>query len=179
MPFPRELTTPPVTKMYFVELTSSPPAVGRSTPLPRSGDPRSYPRLEPRAPHTAPRRSRRRAATGATAQAAPNAPPGRVPAAPSAPARPVYRRTRRRSEEHTSELQSRSDLVCRLLLEKKKQTQDPTTQKLHLNCETVLQPLAASVTPTEQRYGRHRSYDDETFLARTTGEHSHANVTHQ
>src|SRR5206468_6580618 len=32
------------------------------------------------------------------------------------------RRSRRveRSEEHTSELQSRSDLVCRLLLEKKK-----------------------------------------------------------
>src|SRR6185312_16860385 len=29
-------------------------------------------------------------------------------------------RSRRRSEEHTSELQSRSDLVCRLLLEKKK-----------------------------------------------------------
>src|SRR2546421_9701867 len=28
-----------------------------------------------------------------------------------------------RSEEHTSELQSRSDLVCRLLLEKKKQHQ--------------------------------------------------------
>ena len=26
-----------------------------------------------------------------------------------------------RSEEHTSELQSRSDLVCRLLLEKKKE----------------------------------------------------------
>src|SRR2546421_4185563 len=33
---------------------------------------------------------------------------------------------RSRSEEHTSELQSRSDLVCRLLLEKKKQqTSDP------------------------------------------------------
>src|SRR2546428_5161688 len=29
-------------------------------------------------------------------------------------------RARARSEEHTSELQSRSDLVCRLLLEKKK-----------------------------------------------------------
>src|SRR6266496_6337755 len=29
-------------------------------------------------------------------------------------------RRRRRSEEHTSELQSRRDLVCRLLLEKKK-----------------------------------------------------------
>src|SRR2546428_5010356 len=29
-----------------------------------------------------------------------------------------------RSEEHTSELQSRSDLVCRLLLEKKKNTRE-------------------------------------------------------
>src|SRR5206468_8331032 len=29
----------------------------------------------------------------------------------------------RRSEEHTSELQSRSDLVCRLLLEKKKDSE--------------------------------------------------------
>src|SRR2546428_9044547 len=29
-----------------------------------------------------------------------------------------------RSEEHTSELQSRSDLVCRLLLEKKKQLEE-------------------------------------------------------
>src|SRR5690349_21868752 len=32
-------------------------------------------------------------------------------------------RARQRSEEHTSELQSRRDLVCRLLLEKKKTTQ--------------------------------------------------------
>src|SRR2546430_9156947 len=31
-----------------------------------------------------------------------------------------------RSEEHTSELQSQSNLVCRLLLEKKKITRDPT-----------------------------------------------------
>src|SRR2546430_3927226 len=31
-------------------------------------------------------------------------------------------RPERRSEEHTSELQSQSNLVCRLLLEKKKQT---------------------------------------------------------
>src|SRR5260221_10317553 len=30
-----------------------------------------------------------------------------------------------RSEEHTSELQSHSDLVCRLLLEKKKSHRDP------------------------------------------------------
>src|SRR5205085_10491749 len=32
-----------------------------------------------------------------------------------------------RSEEHTSELQSQSNLVCRLLLEKKKQTPPSTT----------------------------------------------------
>src|SRR6266403_4847408 len=37
----------------------------------------------------------------------------------------IDRRSRRadRSEEHTSELQSRRDLVCRLLLEKKKKQQ--------------------------------------------------------
>src|SRR3712207_8497717 len=34
-------------------------------------------------------------------------------------------RRRDRSEEHTSELQSRQYLVCRLLLEKKKTTQSP------------------------------------------------------
>src|SRR5690349_23499193 len=32
----------------------------------------------------------------------------------------LLERLRKRSEEHTSELQSRRDLVCRLLLEKKK-----------------------------------------------------------
>src|SRR5438132_3581713 len=35
-----------------------------------------------------------------------------------------------RSEEHTSELQSHSDLVCRLLLEKKKEDRQ---QKFHVN----------------------------------------------
>src|SRR2546422_4189890 len=39
---------------------------------------------------------------------------------PSGEGRPV---TARRSEEHTSELQSRLHLVCRLLLEKKKKIQ--------------------------------------------------------
>src|SRR5438034_2711048 len=36
------------------------------------------------------------------------------------------RRRRARSEEHTSELQSHSDLVCRLLLEKKKRNTQST-----------------------------------------------------
>src|SRR2546428_10196047 len=40
-----------------------------------------------------------------------------------AAAQPRPQPGRRRSEEHTSELQSRSDLVCRLLLEKKKNIQ--------------------------------------------------------
>src|SRR6266496_6011008 len=43
--------------------------------------------------------------------------PDRCRAGSRAAARP---HPRRRSEEHTSELQSRRDLVCRLLLEKKK-----------------------------------------------------------
>src|SRR5438034_6419822 len=37
-----------------------------------------------------------------------------------------------RSEEHTSELQSHSDLVCRLLLEKKKKHQQEKIQTTHL-----------------------------------------------
>src|SRR5690349_22656723 len=46
------------------------------------------------------------------------------------PPRPRTRRTLR-SEEHTSELQSRRDLVCRLLLEKKKKiTSDTATIKM-------------------------------------------------
>src|ERR1041385_9409140 len=39
---------------------------------------------------------------------------------------PVYH-ANHRSEEHTSELQSRLHLVCRLLLEKKKNKKDQTT----------------------------------------------------
>src|SRR5256886_3135581 len=39
-------------------------------------------------------------------------------------ARCRMRRVRHRSEEHTSELQSQSNLVCRLLLEKKKKQKE-------------------------------------------------------
>src|SRR5206468_11412342 len=65
---------------------------------------------KPRASRTAssPRRARR---PSRTARA-------RCPAGPSAPTtRRRAARATARSEEHTSELQSRSDLVCRLLLE--------------------------------------------------------------
>src|SRR2546430_5657779 len=52
----------------------------------------------------------------ATAPAGASGPRGRWRRRASSP--------RRRSEEHTSELQSQSNLVCRLLLEKKKKTID-------------------------------------------------------
>src|SRR5690349_23975991 len=52
-----------------------------------------------------------------------------------------------RSEEHTSELQSRRDLVCRLLLEKKKKNLDPhqinqaNTDNTYYNLDDVLSTL--------------------------------------
>src|SRR5688572_31412244 len=42
-------------------------------------------------------------------------------------------RERGRSEEHTSELQSQSNLVCRLLLEKKKKTKKKIHTTTHTN----------------------------------------------
>src|SRR3712207_7954171 len=42
-----------------------------------------------------------------------------------------------RSEEHTSELQSRQYLVCRLLLEKKKNQQTPPIANHHRNLLTL------------------------------------------
>src|SRR3712207_8511671 len=56
--------------------------------------------------------ARRRARVPAAARAAASAPGGR-------PGRCRRRSCRTRSEEHTSELQSRQYLVCRLLLDKK------------------------------------------------------------
>src|SRR3989440_3797537 len=76
-----------------------------------------------------------------------------------------------RSEEHTSELQSRSDLVCRLLLEKKKKTHQTTTNAslppqpvestastLHHNCPPatpVIINSPARVQPASPCYACH------------------------
>src|SRR5690606_41705929 len=49
-------------------------------------------------------------------------------------------RTCPRSEEHTSELQSRENLVCRLLLEKKKPT--PVSRRVH-SARTLCSPIFA------------------------------------
>src|SRR2546430_11776240 len=63
---------------------------------------------------------------------APPGTPGSSPAHQPAPRTPAaHQRSTaphpRRSEEHTSELQSQSNLVCRLLLEKKKKRRLHTT----------------------------------------------------
>src|SRR5438874_6689058 len=72
------------------------------------------PETSARAPPASGHRACRRRGTGASR---PSARRGRV---------------RRRSEEHTSELQSRRDLVCRLLLEKKKKSAlPPARPRIH------------------------------------------------
>src|SRR5216683_7710536 len=50
----------------------------------------------------------------------------------ASPSRPCWR-----SEEHTSELQSRSDLVCRLLLEKKKKKQNTKKSKKKIYSKVI------------------------------------------
>src|SRR2546430_6865881 len=50
-----------------------------------------------------------------------------------------------RSEEHTSELQSQSNLVCRLLLEKKKKTQP---HHIHILQQTIHASIAISSVHT-------------------------------
>src|SRR3712207_8505643 len=77
----------------------------------------SSPRTPPAGPRW--RESNRGARPASAACASSTSPPRRtVPSRPSSGARPTPR-----SEEHTSELQSRQYLVCRLLLEKKNNQQ--------------------------------------------------------
>src|SRR2546427_6677886 len=52
----------------------------------------------------------------------------------------------RRSEEHTSELQSQSNLVCRLLLEKKKNQKCPT-----LSGCSIIMPTIPYISETHHR----------------------------
>src|SRR2546428_1965289 len=48
-----------------------------------------------------------------------------------------------RSEEHTSELQSRSDIVCRLLLEKKKKTINTHAFMIHRTLNLIYTRLSS------------------------------------
>src|SRR5690349_23914623 len=95
--------------LYFLSIKTTPPAeiytLSLHDALP----------ISPRSPSTASRSSTR----AALATSRSGGPPSRSSARRSWPPRP--RCSTVRSEEHTSELQSRRDLVCRLLLEKKKE----------------------------------------------------------
>src|SRR5438034_2145552 len=58
----------------------------------------------------------------------------------------------KRSEEHTSELQSHSDLVCRLLLEKKKKkTNKITCHTIHTTTKTIMDPHSCKPKATLTR----------------------------
>src|SRR5438132_7673079 len=56
-----------------------------------------------------------------------------------------------RSEEHTSELQSHSDLVCRLLLEKKKNKKNNTT----INMKKISNRRYTYATATQSHTQKH------------------------
>src|SRR2546430_13540863 len=63
---------------------------------------------------------------------------GQQPIVPSGnyhfqPGEEIQHDTSPRSEEHTSELQSQSNLVCRLLLEKKKKQKEKNSNVQHTN----------------------------------------------
>src|SRR5438034_2857233 len=79
-----------------------------------------------------------------------------------------------RSEEHTSELQSHSDLVCRLLLEKKKKipTLGPATKKLQ---ETVSSPIGMRLVCDDRRLNTHADrIDTDERHARPMGDNENA-----
>src|SRR5699024_11261231 len=101
-------------------------------------------------------------------------------------ARPLHRSDRglddlsefQRSEEHTSELQSRFDLVCRLLLEKKNHTHNfiavmgmaACLALIHIRWReryTFFAGASASATPQLLRATLTSAADASTFIART------------
>src|SRR5256885_3367809 len=79
-------------------------------------------------PYTTLFRSRGRVAQADEARALDHAPPRLERLAELAALEGGGAHPRERSEEHTSELQSPCNLVCRLLLEKKKKKQKPDVQ---------------------------------------------------
>src|SRR6266849_10655299 len=74
-----------------------------------------------------------------------------------------------RSEEHTSELQSRVELVCRLLLEQKKNDRDVRTEPVEESVQTVESDVVGVVLPAAGEASR----DSE-----GKGRHEKAGYTH-
>src|SRR5206468_5524669 len=102
----RPLPHPPTpTLSPYTTLFRSPRQMDGGGPAPPRPAPRGVPERTGQRSRSPARR------TGSSPSTARRRPPGRPRSSRAGPLR---------SEEHTSELQSRSDLVCRLLLEKKK-----------------------------------------------------------
>src|SRR2546430_12333249 len=62
--------------------------------------------------------------------------------------RPAVTAAMKRSEEHTSELQSQSNLVCRLLLEKKKKKRQHSLESVHDDREEYDRVARDDAAPT-------------------------------
>src|SRR2546430_2898151 len=79
--------------------------------------------------------------------------PAAAPAAPVSPGAPQepLPLANERSEEHTSELQSQSNLVCRLLLEKKKEQLFPSVLA-QSRCQADRRPPAKARGSHSHRY---------------------------
>src|SRR5260370_29708545 len=74
------------------------------------------------------------------------------PRRPDSRARPRHGKPwERRSEEHTSELQSHLNLVCRLLLEKKKDKNYESLPSHEMNTTTSYPPDSPTSGPTLER----------------------------
>src|SRR5207249_11922410 len=104
--------------LYTAPSTTHPPTLSLHDALPISGTRRPPPRAR-----TGGRAASRAGPAWGAWRPAPATGAAARPSASASPSRTASRPRRRgcRSEEHTSELQSRFDLVCRLLLEKKKE----------------------------------------------------------
>src|SRR5256886_11438386 len=86
-----------------------------------------------------------------------------------APAIPASSAARPRSEEHTSELQSQSNLVCRLLLEKKHLRLDRVVLEHHRDVAVLGRPVVDDlVTDPELTVGDVLEADDHPEYRRLT-----------
>src|SRR5260370_25119632 len=88
---------------------------------------------------------------------------------PSSPPAPLSERPCARSEEHTSELQSHLNLVCRLLLEKKKRNRVVTLKpsgREYPSTAWVMRKSSERWRLNRPRYGgRHRLWGRESCAA--------------
>src|SRR2546430_7285127 len=84
---------------------------------------------QPRRSRSFPLHDRKSCCRRITAPTAGSGTPWAGPTSTAVTSRARATRTSTRSEEHTSELQSQSNLVCRLLLEKKKKHKITTSNK--------------------------------------------------